>query len=228
MKKLILLVALVLETLLLPAQELDGVWMATDTSLHNLTTTTKHDSGVILLDFDKGLIGNMANSTNEPLITNRKKNKIKVTGIKGKLKVISIDNDQLVLKGAKGTTSVFKKLDLSHALELEPKELNTYLIEQHCGEIQGIQGRFTKERFFLDKAEKEKLKRKQYINFTDKANGYWYFRKINGNTFLIITVDQKSPENIFQVKSLTLKGFDVIQLQNTNRISNLSLLKTCL
>lgn len=228
MKKLFLLVVLVLETSLLTAQEPNGVWIATDANLGNLAITTKHDSGVILLDFDKGFIGNMANTTSEPLTANRKKTKIKVTGIKGKLKVLSIENDQLVLKGSKGTTSVFKKLDLTHIMEIEPKELNTYLIEQHCGEIQGIQGRFTNERFYLDKTEKGKYKRKQYINFTDKTNGYWYFRKIRGNSFLVFTVDQKSPENIFQVKSLSLKGFNLVQLQNTSSISNLSLLKTCL
>lgn len=228
MKKLFFFLVFILTTLHLPAQELSGVWMSTDSHLQNIMTTTEHDSGVILLDFDMGLIGNMANSNTNPLTTNRKKTKIKATGFKGKLKVISIAKNRLILKGAKGITSVFKKLDLTHTIDIEPKELNTYLIEQHCGEIQGIQGRFTKERFFLDKAEQNKHKRKQYINFTDKDNGYWYFRTIKGNTFLMFTVDQKSPENIFQVKSLSLKGFDVVQLQNSNRISNLSLVKTCL
>lgn len=229
MKKLTIFLALVLAVNTLNAQDLNGVWLATDNQLENLATINNHEKGAVILDFNQGVIGNMSSITNgSSLDLNRKKTKIKVSGIKGKLKVISIDKDRLVLKGAKGITANFKKLDLTHKIDFGQKELNNFLIEQHCGIIQGLKGRFTTERFFLDKPEQNMYKRKQYINFTDKKNGYWYFRKIRGNAFLVFTIDQKSPENIFQVLSIRLKGFDLLQLQSDDRIKNLSLLETCL
>lgn len=228
MKQLSCLLVLLLANITLNAQDLNGVWLAADNQLTNLTTTAQSIDGATIIDFDEGSIGNLAGIGHQPLTTNRKKTKIKAAGIKGKLKVQTVDKKRLVLRGAKGITTVFKKLDLTHKIDIDQKELNTFLTEQHCGTIEGIQGRFTLERFFLDKPDPQQHKRKQYINFTDKANGYWYFRKIKGNAFLVFTVDQKATENIFQILSLRLKGFDLLQLQNSNRIQNLNLLKTCL
>lgn len=228
MTKTILLLATLVVSNLLSAQDLDGVWIATDDQVKKLATSNSHFDGAVLLDFDNGLIGNMANISNEKMIINRKKTKIKAAGLKGKFKIERLGPKQLVLKGAKGVSSSFKKLDLSHKIEIDPNDLNDYLIEQHCGVIQGVQGKFTDERFFKDSNEGSKLKRNQYINFTDRKNGYWYFRNIRDNTFLVFTVDDNSTENIFQVLSLRLKGFDVLQLQNSKRVSDLNLLETCL
>ena len=228
MKKIYLTLTLLLVSITLTAQDLNGVWMATDNKARNLATTNAHDMGVIFLDFDQRLIGNMTTISEEPISLNRKGNKIKATGIKGKLKVESHSENQLVLKGSKGVRSGFTKLDLSHTINMEPSYLKNHLINQYCGGIEGIQGKFTTERFFKDQPDAKRLQRNQFINFTDRKNGYWYFKNIRGNAFLVFTVDDSSSENIFQVLSIRLRGFDVLQLQDDNRITNVSLLETCL
>lgn len=210
------------------AQELDGVWMSIDDSIENFVTASKRGDGGIIIDFDDNLIGHMATIPYQPITVSRKKTKIRATGIKGKLKVQSLDQDILVLRGSKRVMHVFKKLDLTHKIDAEREEMANFLINQHCDLIQNIKGRFTAERFFRDEPVQNTHKRNQFINSTDQDNGYWYFTKIKGNAFLVFTVGKNTPENIFQVLSIQIKGFNLLQLQNDDRIKNLETLKTCL
>lgn len=210
------------------AQELNGVWMSIDDPIENFATANKRANGGIIIDFDDNLIGNLETIPYRPITLNRKKTKIRATGIKGKLKVQTLNQDLLILRGSKRVMYVFKKLDLAHKIDAGREELTNFLINQHCDLIQDIKGRFTAERFFKDKPVQNRYKRNQFINITYRDNGYWYFTKIKGNAFLVFAMGKSTPENIFQVLSLQLKGFNLLQLQNDGDIKDLTMLKTCL
>jgi hypothetical protein len=223
----VLLISFILLSPAAFTQELNGIWLSDDGPSKNLVVKDKK-SGATFLDFDKNQLGNIATFNTSSLNLNRKKTKIKASGVKGKLKVQSLHDGLLILKGSKGATYTFKKLDLSPKINSSINELSDFLINQQCDLIQGIEGQFTSERFFKDKASKNYHKKNQYINFSGRDNGYWYFKKLRGNAFFVLTTGQNNSENIFQVLKLNVNGFKLLQLQDDGNIKNLNSLKTCL
>jgi len=201
------------------AQDLAGVWVSTDKQ--------KNDKTGIILNFDTNVVGHIKNETSGKMTVNKKQTKIKADGIKGKLAVHQANRKSLVLKG-KNSSYIFKKLDSKSKISMSKKELGRFLTDQFCDQIQGIKAQFTREQFFLDKKNKKPHKRNQFINYTQRDNGYWYIKKVKGLALLVFTTGQNQPENIFQITSMSLNGFKLNQLQNSRQVYNLTELKPCL
>lgn len=107
-------------------------------------------------------------------------------------------------------------------------DVSHFLLNQHCGVIQDLTAEFTREQFFIDKKYKKPNKRFQVINYSERDNGYWYLKNIEGHALFVFTTEQNKTENIFQIISLDLKGFKLNQLYSDDHISDLKFMKTCL
>lgn len=210
------------------SQELSGIWISNDYPLQNGSNIRNSIDGKTILDFDAYEIGFINSDRNSTIASNRKNTRLKIKGVRGKLKIEHIGQNKMVLKGSKNRTYVFDKLVLSHKLNMGEKELSDFLVDQQCDLIQGIQGKFTKEQFFLDKKAKKAHRRNQFINFSQRVNGYWYMKTIKGNTFFIFDSGQNKTEDIFQILSMKVNGFKLLPLQEDNSMKGLTWLKTCL
>jgi hypothetical protein len=202
------------------AQNLDGVWVSTGKQ-------KKTHNADILLDFDSKTIGNINSNASGKIVVNRKATKMKADGIKGKLNVQKRGKNTLILNG-KNTYYILNKLNTAGKVNMTKKELGRFLTDQFCDEIQGIKAQFTKEQFFLDKKAKKAHKRNQFINYSQRDNGYWFIKKFKGYALLVFTTGQNKSENIFQIESVSLNGLKLNQLQNSAQVKNLTQIKTCL
>ncbi len=202
------------------SQNLDGAWLS-------VAKKNSKEKTNIVLDFDTNSIGSIHTNKKGKISVNKKQTKIKADGLKGKLQVLNVSQNALQLKG-KNSTYSFKRMDSKSNIKLDHKELNSFLVDQFCDEIQGIKSQFTKEQFFLDKKSKKPHRRNQFINYTNRDNGYWFIKKMNGYAFLVLTTGKNERENIFQLTSLSLNGIKLKQLQNSRSIKNLTQVKTCL
>ena len=209
-------------------QKLNGLWISNDDPIKSAQKTLNRSVGGIILDFESNYMSSLQSESHKKMIVNRKGTKIKVSGLRGKLKVLKADENSLQLIGAKNTLYAFEKIDLSHKIEMNHKDLSNFLINQQCDLIQGMKAQFTAEQFFLDKKSKKAHKRNQFINYSNKDNGYWYFKKIKANAFFVFTTGQNQPENIFQIVSLSVNGFKLHPIQEDNTIKDLKAIKTCL
>lgn len=209
-------------------QKLNGVWISNDDPIRNAIQTQNRSAGGIIIDFDSNYMSTIQSDSHKNMVVNRKGTKIKVNGLKGKLKVLKVDENSIQLLGTKNTLYVFKKIDLSHKIEMNKKELSNFLINQQCDLLQGIKAQFTGEQFFLDKKSKKPHRRNQFINYSTRDNGYWYFKKIKGNAFFVFTTGQNKAENIFQIMSLNVNGLKLLPIQEDNAIKDLNTIKTCL
>ncbi|WP_396637502.1 hypothetical protein [Maribacter sp. R77961] len=210
------------------AQEPEGVWLSNDNPWQNSANLSKTIPGKTVVDFDRSSIGNINKENKNRFTINRKRTKFKIQGVKGKLKIESVDKNEIVLKGSKNTKYTFEKLDLTHKLEMGEKELQDFLVEQQCDLIQGIQGQFTKEQYYLDKKTKKPRGRYQFINFSERSNGHWAIKTIHGNAFLIFEAGQNQKEGVFQITAVKVNGFTLLPLQKDNPMKNLTAIKTCL
>ena len=91
------------------AQELNGVWMSIDDPIENFAIANKRANGGIIIDFDDNLIGNLETIPYQPISLNRKKTKIRATGIKGKAKSANIESRPIDFKGSKKSDVCFQK-----------------------------------------------------------------------------------------------------------------------
>ena len=220
MKKITSLIILLAISATCIGQNLDGVWLS-------IAKNNSKENTNILLDFDTNYIGSIHTSKKGKIVVNKKQTKIKADGLKGKLQVSKVSQNSLQLKGKNGSYT-FKRIDSKSKIKLDNKELNRFLIDQFCDEIQGIKSQFTKEQFFLDKKSNKPHQRNQFINYTERDNGYWFIKKINGYAFLVLTTGKNERENIFQLTSISLNGIKLTQLQNSRKVKNLTQVKTCL
>ena len=202
------------------SQNLDGAWLSS-------SKNNGKEKSNIVLDFDTNSIASIHTNNQGKIEVNKKQTKIKADGLKGKLQVVDVSQNTLKLKGKEGSYT-FKRIDSKSKIKLNKKELNRFLIDQFCDEIQGIKSQFTHEQFFLDKKAKKPHHRNQFINYTERDNGYWFIKKINGYAFLVLTTGKTESENIFQFTSLSLNGIKLNQFQNSRKVKNLTQLKTCL
>ncbi|AZQ57819.1 hypothetical protein EJ994_03005 [Maribacter sp. MJ134] len=228
MRQLVFLSILLIINFFVKAQAPSGVWLSNDNPILQKATVSTALPGKTIMDFDTNSIGSINTRNKSRLTSNPKKSKFKIQGTKGKFKVESIGPNMLVLKGAKNKRYTFQKLDLSHKLEMGEKELQEFLVEQQCDAIQGIQGQFTKEQYYLDKKAKKPYGRYQFINYSEGSNGYWSIYTIHGNAFLIFDAGQNQNEGIFQITNVKVNGFTLLPLQNTNPMKELTSIKTCL
>lgn len=228
MKKLILILIFLGGISFANSQELSGVWLSNDNPLQNSSRPTETIASKIILDFEANIMGSINADKKRKVTSNRKKTKFKIQGVKGKLKIENYSQNEMVLKGSKNTSYIFKKLDLTHKLDMSEKELRDFLVDQQCDLIQGIEGQFTKEQFFLDKKTKRPLERYQFINFSERSNGYWTIKNIRGNAFFIFEAGQNETEGIFQITSVKVNGFKLLPLQENNPMKSLTSIKTCL
>ncbi len=208
-------------------QKLNGVWISNDDPIRNAPKKLKRSTGGIILDFESNSMSSIQSDSQKKIVVNAKENKIKVSGLKGKLKVLKADKNTIHLAN-KSTLYVFERLDLNHKIDMNAKELSSFLITQQCDLIQGIKAKFTDEQFFLDKKNKKPHTRNQFINFNKKENGYWYFKKIKGNAFFVFTTGRNKSENILQITGLSVNGFKLHHIQEDNNIKDLKAIKTCL
>lgn len=228
MKKAILIFVFFVSIFLVKGQEINGLWVSNSDVLQNKNATTNGVEGKILMDLGINQIEYINADTKIEIISNRKKTKLKIRGVKGKFKIQKIGQNKLVLMTSKNTSYTFDKLDLTHKLNMSKKELGDFLIKQQCDLIEGIKGQFTKEQFFLDKKAKKPTSRYQFINFSERDNGYWYIKTIKGNAFLVFNMAQKEKENIFQILAVKVNGFKLLPLQEQNSLSSLTWIKACL
>jgi len=228
MKKATFILVFLASSLVVKGQGMNGLWMSNKDILQNENATKNSIEGKILLDLDTNKIGHINADAKLEISSNRKKTKLKIKGVKGKFKIQKPNQNKLVLKAYNNTNYVFEKLDLRHKLNMSQKELREFLIKQQCDLIQGIKGQFTNEQFFLDKKAKKPIIRYQFINFSERDNGYWYIKTIKGNSFLVFNTAQKEKENIFQIIEVKVNGFKLLPLQKQNSLSDLTFIKACL
>lgn len=210
------------------AQELSGVWLSSDNPLRSTPHLSSIIPGKTIMDIDGKGIGSVYTRSKHKLTSNRKKTKFKIKGVKGKFKVEDFGPKELILRGPKNNRFVFSKLNLSHKVGMNEKELQEFLVEQQCDLIQGIQGKFTLEQFFKDKKAKKPRERHQFINFNERSNGYWTIKKIRGNALFIFEAGQNQQEGIFQITKVKVNGFALLPLLKDNPMKGLTAVKTCL
>lgn len=228
MQKATFILLFLVSSLLVKGQEMNGLWMSDSDILQNENTTKNRVKGKILLDLDTNKIGYINAENTTEISHNRKKTKLKIKGVKGKFKIKKSGQNKLVLITSRNTSHIFEKLDLTHKLNMSQKELSDFLVKQQCDLIGGIKGQFTKEQFFLDKKAKKSTSRYQFINFSERDNGYWYIKTIKGNAFLVFNTAQKEKENVFQILEVKVNGFKLLPLQEQNSLSSLTWIKACL
>lgn len=228
MKNVSLLFFVLFYTTICCSQQLKGVWVSNKKFSNKKISNKPNDNGGIIIDFDTKTMSSFLDNSTKQIKVNRKETKIKIEGQKGKYIVKSNISGTLVLIGPKKTLHKFKIINKVGALNMGTQELESYLVNQQCGLIQGLKVQFTKEQFFLDKKAKQPLKRFQLINYTTRDNGYWYFKKYKKNVFFVFTTEKNTPENILQILEIDLKGFRLNQLESDNNIKNLTEIKTCL
>ena len=191
-------------------------------------TSNNNFTGKLILDFDALAMGAMNTDAKSAISFNKKQTKLKVKGIKGKFKIKQQNGEKLTMSNSKNKSFIFEKMELSHKIQMGTKELRDFVLAQQCDLINGIKAQFTKEQFFLDKKDKRSKKRYQFINFSTRDNGYWYFKIIDGNAFFVLNTAQKEPENVFQVKAVKVNGIQLQPLLKTNSKKDFKWLKTCL
>jgi hypothetical protein len=228
MKKVIIIFIFLIGSMLVRAQEMNDLWISNSTILQNGNTTKNGVEGKILMDLGINKIEYINADTKIDISSNRKKTKLKIRGVKGKFRIQKQGQNKLVLITSKNSSHVFERLDLTHKLNMSKKELSDFLIKQQCDLVGEIKGQFTKEQFFLDKKAKKPTSRYQFINFSERDNGYWYIKTIKGNAFLIFNTAQKEKENIFQIIEVKVNGFKLLPLQEQNSLSDLTWIKACL
>jgi len=228
MKKAIVIFLCLTGSLLVKGQELNGLWVSNNDILQQKNTTENGIEGKIIMDLGTNNIRYINANNRINISSNRKKTKLKIRGVKGKFKIKKLGQNRLMLVSSKNKRHVFDKLDLTHKLGMSEKEMGDFLVKQQCDLIEGIEGKFTNEQFFIDKQFKKPTSRYQFINFSERDNGYWYIKTINENAFFVFNTAKQAKENIFQILEIKVNGFKLLPLQQQNSLSNLTWIKACL
>lgn len=186
---------------------------------------TRGDEGLIF-DFDNLTAGHIKSDTLVKIKVKSKK--IKVIGLKLKMKFRRFAQDSIETTGIENTVYVFRKLDLSHKIHLNKKEISAFLITHEFDSIQGIKGEFSSNNFFRDLTFNVPHPKYQFVNKNWNDVGYWVVKIIRDNAFLIFTIGQTEQNNILQIISIDEKGLKLKPLQNDRWMKNLTEIKTCL
>ncbi len=215
-------------TSIMHSQDVKGMWLANNTSFNNSINTLFSDHSRLIIDFDATSLGAFNGKKMQKISLNRKKTKLKIHGLKGKFKIEKIKANTLRIKSTKNGNFVFEKLDFSDKISMEENHIRDFLIKQQCNVISGLEGKFTKEIYFKDKKSKHARKRYQFINFSERSNGYWYIKKINGSAYFFFNKGNTKAENIFNISEIKINGLILKPLLENNTMKNLEWLKTCL
>ena len=132
MKKMTLLLLTFIATHCINAQEINGLWLSHVNSLQQGYSLKNSNGGKVILDFDKNTKGYLNTEKKGKISCNGKQTKLKIKGIKGKFKVQKYNADKIVLKDSKNKSYVFERLDLSHKLQMNAKEIQDFLLTQQC------------------------------------------------------------------------------------------------
>jgi len=211
-------------------QELEGVWLNYNNRiLDEFKSHTTGDEGMFF-DFDTHTLGFIQSDSLFKIKVRSKNNlaKIKIAGIRGKGKFKIFGKDSLEADSSNNKIRVFRKLDLSHKIDMTEEEISEFLISNSFDSIQGIKGHFSPEQFFRDRIFGRPHIKNQFENKSWDDAGYWYIKKIKNSAFLIFTIGQTEKMNILQIKSLNKKGLQVNHLQEDKYMRNLIEINTCL
>lgn len=228
MKRLVFLLLILITHHGIHGQKINGLWLSHVNSLEKEYPSIDGNEGKIIVDFDQNTIGYLNTDKKSKISSNKKQTKLKIKGVKGKLRIQKQSKDKIVLKDSKNISYIFERLDLSHKLQINAKEIRDFVLTQQCDLVDGIKGKFTKEQFFIDKKAKKPHTRYQFINFSQRDNGYWYVKTIKKNTFFILNTAQNETENIFQVTAIKVNGITLRPLLATNSRKDFTWFKACL
>lgn len=209
-------------------QELDGVWMSyNNRTIEEGKLTTFGDEG-FFLDFDNNRYGHLLGDSTIRVKFNKKQNKLisKRHGLKIKFK--RFGTDSLELDSGENTMYVFRKLDLSHKLKTNKKEIERFLIENKFDSIQDFKLNFTSEQYMIDVMRSKPFKRFNLLANDFESPGQWFISEINRNFFLVLTLGQLQEKNIFQIQSIDNCRIKLIPLQDGGFRDAVTELKTCL
>lgn len=214
-------------------QELDGVWMSYKNQIIDSSRAYTSGGEGILIDFDNSTMGHISSDTLVDVNFTLKKNKVKlkVEGIKGKGKLKINKNGSLHRDSGRNMADVFRKLNLSHKLNLSIKELTDFLVNNRFEPLNGYTDiEFSLDQYWLDKMFAKKSKKLNLLNHTwEDDNGFWYLKEIHENYFLVFTLGQVEKKNIYQILDINKDGLKLRPLQETDfGLKNITELKTCL
>jgi len=209
---------------------MNGIWMSyNDRIINNELTYTGDTSGVIL-DFDKSEIGYASFDTLIPIAIDYNEIHLKFKSDTLKTEFKKFGKDSIEVELSKNTMSIFHPLDLSNVIEADKEDIESFLINNTFGSLgENLDLLFTDEYFSRGVRSETTKKRKALINKSWDDEGYWHINKIRDNYFLILTIDQTSDKNIYQIISFDKCKMELKQLQESESGGlKISELKTCL
>lgn len=228
MKKILITLLLIINSISSVGQELKGVWLNYNNRVIDKFKPYTSGGEGLFMDFDNLTMGHIKSDSLVKIEVRTKKNtaKIKVGGLReiGRFRIFG--QDSLELDSGDNKIEVFRKLDLSHRIPMTEKEIANFLIANSFDSIQGIKGVFSKDQFFLDKTFGRPHVKNQFENKNWDDAGYWLVKKINENAFLIFTIGQLERMNIFQILAITNDHVKLIHLQEDDYMRNFTELKT--
>ncbi|MDO1514109.1 hypothetical protein Q2T41_15720 [Maribacter confluentis] len=136
-------------------------------------------------------------------------------------------NNTLEVQGSKNTKFTLKQLDLSHPIGWNENDITDIIIDQQCNPVYGVDLKFINQPYDDGGHVNSKGVNYSLLNQDKENTGYWFVRKIEGNAFIVLNLEEKEPVSIFQITSITLNGLKLLPMQEYKELQNLRLITTC-
>jgi len=230
LKKTVFILLIIFGYVSIYGQELNGVWLEYNNRVIDPYNGYTSGGEGLIIDFDNSTLSHLQSDSlfNFKASINNKKAKIKIKGIKGRLKLKIFGCDSLEIDSKENMVRVFRKLDLSNKINFTKKEIANFLTTHKFDSIQGFKGEFSADQFNRDRNLERPHTRNKFINKNWDEQGYWYIKKVKESALLIFTVGQTEINNILQILMINENGLKLKPLQNDEWFENLTEINTIL
>jgi hypothetical protein len=230
MKKALLIIFVSLGFTSSKSQDVQGIWMSYNNRTIDIDSVSNTNTSGFIIDFNQSKIGHVYSDTLSPFVINYKEKLISIKSDTKKLGILAFYNDSIEMQIFKNRISVFHPLNLNYKIKSDKTQIENFLIKSNLkNPDQSLDIKFTNKIYFKDVIYEKTKKRKSLVNKSWDDEGYWYLKKIKGNYFLILTIEQSSSKNIYQIVSFDECKMELKQLQKPDWGGlKLNVLNTCL